>query len=163
MRPQGARSQNVEDCGPFAVQFGTRQVGMVRLQNQHGTPIFRDEFPGGSQPGQRPTQRALVLDRTVFPVSARRTAAGVCRADHGESVMNRIPVKSSRLRLAPQLCENLRHEVLCRDGWRCQSRGALSNLEVHHRELRSQSGDDAEQNLITLCTRSHSIVHRGTD
>jgi 5-methylcytosine-specific restriction endonuclease McrA len=77
--------------------------------------------------------------------------------------MNRIPVKSSRLRLAPKLYENLRHEVLRRDGWRCQSCGALSNLEVHHRELRSQSGDDAEHNLITLCTRCHSIVHRGTD
>jgi 5-methylcytosine-specific restriction endonuclease McrA len=77
--------------------------------------------------------------------------------------MNQIPVKSSRLRLAPKLYESLRHEVLRRDGWRCQSCGALSNLEVHHRELRSQSGDDAEQNLITLCTRCHSIVHRGTD
>jgi hypothetical protein len=39
--------------------------------------------------------------------------------------------------------------------------GALSHLEVHHQELRSQSGDDAEQNLITLCTRCHAIVHRG--
>jgi 5-methylcytosine-specific restriction endonuclease McrA len=52
--------------------------------------------------------------------------------------------------------------VLRRDGWRCQSCGAMSHLEVHHRELRSQSGDDAEQNLITLCTRCHAIVHRGT-
>lgn len=77
--------------------------------------------------------------------------------------MNRIPVKSSRLRLAPKWYENLRQQVLRRDGWRCQNCGALSNLEVHHRELRSQSGDDAEQNLITLCTRCHSIVHRGTD
>ncbi|MGO9324504.1 MAG: HNH endonuclease [Terracidiphilus sp.] len=47
--------------------------------------------------------------------------------------------------------------------WRCQSWGAMSNLEVHHRESRSQSRDDAEQNLITLCTRCHAIVHRGTD
>ncbi len=77
--------------------------------------------------------------------------------------MNRIPVKSSHLRLAPKLYENLRRQVLRRDGWRCQSCGALSNLEVHHRELRSQSGDDAEQNLITLCTACHSIVHRGFD
>jgi 5-methylcytosine-specific restriction endonuclease McrA len=77
--------------------------------------------------------------------------------------MNRTPVRSSRLRLAPKLYETLRQEVLRRDGWRCQSCGALSNLEVHHRELRSQSGDDAEQNLITLCTRCHSIVHRETD
>lgn len=44
-----------------------------------------------------------------------------------------------------------------------QSCGALSNLEVHHRELRSQSGDDVEQNLITLCTACHASVHRGTD
>jgi len=75
--------------------------------------------------------------------------------------MNRIPVKSSRLRLAPKLYGNLRQEVLRRDGWRCQSCGAMSSLEVHHRELRSQSGDDAEQNLITLCTACHAIVHRG--
>ena len=76
--------------------------------------------------------------------------------------MNQVPVRGSRLRLAPELYANLRHEVLRRDGWRCQSCGALSNLEVHHRELRSQSGDDAEHNLITLCTACHSIVHRGS-
>jgi 5-methylcytosine-specific restriction endonuclease McrA len=76
--------------------------------------------------------------------------------------MNRTQVKSSRRRLAPKLYETLRQEVLRRDGWRCQSCGALSNLEVHHRELRSQSGDDAEQNLITLCTRCHSFVHQGS-
>ena len=77
--------------------------------------------------------------------------------------MNPIPGKSPRLRLAPKLYEDLRQQVLRRDGWRCQSCGALSNLEVHHRELRSHSGDDAEQNLITLCTACHAIVHRGTD
>jgi 5-methylcytosine-specific restriction endonuclease McrA len=77
--------------------------------------------------------------------------------------MNRIQVRNPRLRLAPNLFKNLRHQVLRRDGWRCQNCGALSNLEVHHRELRSQSGDDTEQNLITLCTACHSIVHRGAD
>lgn len=77
--------------------------------------------------------------------------------------MNRIPVKGSRLRLVPELYENLRQQVLRRDGWRCQSCGSMSNLEVHHREFRSQSGDDAEQNLITLCAACHAILHRGTD
>jgi 5-methylcytosine-specific restriction endonuclease McrA len=77
--------------------------------------------------------------------------------------MNRIPVKKSRLRLDPKLYEDLRQQVLRRDGWKCQSCGAMLHLEVHHRELRSQSGDDAEQNLITLCTACHAIVHRGTD
>jgi len=28
-----------------------------------------------------------------------------------------------------------------------------SNLEVHHREFRSHSGADSEENLITLCAR----------
>ena len=81
----------------------------------------------------------------------------------GLAVMNRIPAKRPRLRLAPELNEKLRQQVLCRDGWRCQSCGALSHLEVHHRELRSHSGDDAEQNLIALCTACHSSVHRGRD
>jgi 5-methylcytosine-specific restriction endonuclease McrA len=75
--------------------------------------------------------------------------------------MNRIPAKSSRLRLAPKLYENLRQQVFRRDGWRCQSCGVMSNLEVHHRQFCSHSGADAEENLTTLCTACHSIVHRG--
>jgi hypothetical protein len=40
-------------------------------------------------------------------------------------------------------------QILRRDGGRCQSCGAMTNLEVHHREFRSHSGADAEENLIT--------------
>jgi len=29
----------------------------------------------------------------------------------------------------------------------------------HHQEFRSQSGDDSEQNLITLCSGCHATVH----
>jgi len=76
--------------------------------------------------------------------------------------MNGLAEKSSRLRLAREGYENLRQQVLRRDGWRCQSCGALSNLEVHHRQLRSQCGDNSEQNLLTLCTACHAMVHRGT-
>jgi len=36
------------------------------------------------------------------------------------------------------------------DGWRCQSCGLMSNLEVHHQQFRSQSGDDSESNRIPL-------------
>jgi 5-methylcytosine-specific restriction endonuclease McrA len=38
---------------------------------------------------------------------------------------------------------------------------AMSNLEVHHREFRSHSGADSEENLITLCTACHAAVHSG--
>ncbi len=77
--------------------------------------------------------------------------------------MNRIRPKQPRLRLDPESYEQLRKQVLRRDGWRCQSCGARSNLEVHHKEFRSQGGDDSEENLITLCAGCHSLVHRLKD
>jgi 5-methylcytosine-specific restriction endonuclease McrA len=62
-------------------------------------------------------------------------------------------------RLDPLSYENLRQQVLHRDGWRCQSCGTMSNLEVHHRQFRSQSGHDSQENLITLCVTCHASVH----
>ena len=64
-----------------------------------------------------------------------------------------------RLRLDPESYEALRQRVLRRDGWRCQLCGTLSNLEVHHKQFRSHSGHDSEDNLITLCSPCHSSVH----
>ena len=74
--------------------------------------------------------------------------------------MNRIRAKQPRVRLDPELYEQLRRQVLRRDGWRCQCCGGRLNLEVHHKELRSQGGDDSEQNLITLCAACHERLHR---
>jgi 5-methylcytosine-specific restriction endonuclease McrA len=68
--------------------------------------------------------------------------------------------KAVPLRLEPLQYENLRQEILRRDGWRCQSCGAMSNLEVHHREFRSHSGVDTEGNLITLCVACHHLAHQ---
>jgi ATP-dependent DNA helicase RecQ len=73
--------------------------------------------------------------------------------------MSSIGPKPARLRLDAVAYESLRQQVLRRDGWRCQSCGAMANLEVHHREFRSHSGEDSEENLITLCSTCHAIVH----
>ena len=70
-----------------------------------------------------------------------------------------IRSKAAPVRLDTFSYENLRQQILRRDGWRCQSCGAMSNLEVHHREFRSHSGSDSEENLITLCTACHTAVH----
>jgi 5-methylcytosine-specific restriction endonuclease McrA len=70
-----------------------------------------------------------------------------------------IRPKVARLRLDPKSYESLRQQILRRDGWRCQSCGGMSNLEVHHREFRSHSGTDLEENLITLCSACHAKVH----
>jgi len=68
--------------------------------------------------------------------------------------------KRPPMRLEPALYDELRNQVLRRDGWRCQACGTMSNLEVHHKEFRSQSGDDSEQNLITVCSACHAKEHR---
>lgn len=67
--------------------------------------------------------------------------------------------KHRRMRLRGHLYRNLSNWVLRRDAWRCQTCGAMSNLEVHHKQFRSRSGNDDEENLITLCSRCHSALH----
>jgi 5-methylcytosine-specific restriction endonuclease McrA len=73
--------------------------------------------------------------------------------------VTRVQPKHVRLRLDPDQYNGLRYQVLSRDGWRCQLCGTMSNLEVHHKTFHSQSGDDSEQNLITLCAVCHDAVH----
>jgi len=67
--------------------------------------------------------------------------------------------KRPRIRLSDAAYAHLREQIFDRDGWRCQKCGSSSNLEVHHRQFRSQSGHDAEDNLITLCARCHAEIH----
>jgi 5-methylcytosine-specific restriction endonuclease McrA len=74
--------------------------------------------------------------------------------------MNSAHPKNIPLRLDPESYDELRNQVLRRDGWRCQACGTMYNLEVHHKEFRSQAGDDSEQNLITLCAGCHAEAHK---
>jgi len=75
--------------------------------------------------------------------------------------MNTIRSKHPRLRLSSESYEQLCREVLQRDGWRCQACGSFTNLQIHHKEFRSRSGDDSEDNLITLCSACHNNTHSG--
>ena len=73
--------------------------------------------------------------------------------------MRASPAKRRRIRLDADAYGRLHREILERDGWRCQACGSLRGLEVHHRQLRSQAGDDSEHNLITLCSACHRRIH----
>jgi 5-methylcytosine-specific restriction protein A len=70
-----------------------------------------------------------------------------------------IHPRAACVRLDPLSYESLRQQIVRRDGWRCQFCGAMSNLEVHHREFRSHSRADAEENLIALCVDCHRRAH----
>jgi 5-methylcytosine-specific restriction endonuclease McrA len=67
--------------------------------------------------------------------------------------------KRPRLRLDLKSFCLLRLSTLKRDGWGCQSCGSSVGLEVHHITPRSKLGDDAPENLITLCWKCHRQIH----
>ncbi len=73
--------------------------------------------------------------------------------------MNHFLQKQMPFRLENCEYDELRERVLRRDGWRCQLCGSMTNLEVHHQRFRSHSGEDSDDNLITLCTNCHSSIH----
>jgi 5-methylcytosine-specific restriction endonuclease McrA len=70
-----------------------------------------------------------------------------------------IITKQAPIRLEEESYRELRKQVLRRDGWRCQLCGSMTNLEVHHKQFRSHSGNDQEENLITLCFNCHFSTH----
>ena len=67
--------------------------------------------------------------------------------------------KRRRLRLEAKAYDELRSQIMQRDGWRCQICGCRVFLEVHHLKTRGRGGDDAETNLVTLCRMCHGILH----
>ena len=77
--------------------------------------------------------------------------------------MTRLRQKVPRLKLAQTDYDTLRHQVLDRDGWKCQSCGSHSHLQVHHIKHRSDLGNDQSENLITLCAECHALQHRYRD
>ncbi len=73
--------------------------------------------------------------------------------------MTTLPCRRPRIQLDPEAYQELCRQVLQRDGWRCQQCGSRTNLQVHHIQLRSQLGDDTEENLVTLCSDCHNRFH----
>ena len=73
--------------------------------------------------------------------------------------MSALSAKRRRIRLEADAYRRLHREILERDGWRCQVCGSLRGLEVHHVQLRSQAGEDTDDNLITLCSACHRRIH----
>ncbi len=67
--------------------------------------------------------------------------------------------KIKRIKLTKAAYRRLVKRVLGRDQWRCQKCGAVKDLQVHHREHRSQLGDDSLENLVTLCAYCHMEEH----
>jgi 5-methylcytosine-specific restriction endonuclease McrA len=93
-----------------------------------------------------------------FLKSAGRAQAAVAQQDERRA-MERLRQKRLRLVLKPEDYEELRYQILNRDGWKCQCCGPHKDLHVHHLVRRSEFGSDALENLMTLCAGCHRRVH----
>jgi 5-methylcytosine-specific restriction endonuclease McrA len=67
--------------------------------------------------------------------------------------------KVKRIKLGPRIYRRLMKKVLERDDWRCQKCGSVKDLQIHHKTKRSQQGNDALENLVTLCAYCHMEEH----
>lgn len=58
---------------------------------------------------------------------------------------------------------NVKAYVLARDRYSCQcgKNGCSSVLHVHHIRFKSNGGGDSPNNLITLCSKHHKMLHDG--
>ena len=59
-----------------------------------------------------------------------------------------------------ELPDDLREDILRRDGHRCGNCSSHLQVQVHHIQFRSQGGNHHRSNLITLCKTCHACVHR---
>lgn len=70
--------------------------------------------------------------------------------------------KNPRIELPPLEYKILCKVVLARDKFACRLCRRREGLHVHHVVFRSQQGDDASYNLLSLCSmKCHDAVHRG--
>jgi hypothetical protein len=60
-------------------------------------------------------------------------AAGISGRAERKGLVSSIEPKLERLRLDAASCDQFRQQIVRRSGWRCQSCGAMSNLEVTQR------------------------------
>ena len=77
-----------------------------------------------------------------------------------QELMMKLRQRRPRVKLGLGEYDSLRTRVLERDGWRCQNCGSSTDLQIHHLTKRSKLGDDAFDNLITLCVSCHGQEHR---
>jgi hypothetical protein len=106
------------------------------------------------------------IRRCCYDPSLATTSSCLCHSrrpllrGQPQGFMKKVRDKSPRLRLDANSYRELYRQVLERDGWRCQFCSCMQHLQVQHLKLRSHSGCDEEQNLITLCAECHEQAHR---
>jgi hypothetical protein len=141
-----------------AIETAALMLGSDRSRGYCFEMIRADFLAGANLDNGDPGTLLFSMTR-FFKILASGGEAGIPRRLERESIMSSMGPKPVRSRLDAVAYNDLRQHVLRRDGWRCQSCGRMSNLEVHHKQFRNRSGHDTEANLITLCRACHAYAH----
>ncbi len=141
-----------------ALETAALMLGTSKSRGYCFEMICADFLAGAHLEGGNPDSLLFALGRLYSLLTDPQKTEFV--QANGESLMADLQPRGPRLRLDPDSYRKLRAEMLERDGWRCQSCGSSNCLQVHHICSRSRLGDDADENLITLCADCHSDIHR---
>jgi Holliday junction DNA helicase RuvB len=140
--------------------------------------VLFDEFLATPADGSKPGRKRL--DASAFRVVLTEVRRG--KPLHVETEGGPVPIEGAGTSLSESVrCDagarnedghdhrardvktpaSMRARVLRRDGHRCRSCRSRRSLMVHHVEFRSHGGRTHVQNLLTLCSRCHGLVHEG--
>ena len=133
-----------------ALLVAARMVGSERSRG-YCLELGCADFLAGRTEESTPEEILMLIHHLVklLPPEYQARLAGQGRAGGiggGREMLRKV----QRIKLGKEVYRRLMKRVLERDGWRCQKCGALDNLQVHHQIKRSQQGDDALTNLVTL-------------
>jgi 5-methylcytosine-specific restriction endonuclease McrA len=90
-------------------------------------------------------------DRGPLPISLTDLSAAACDATAERDGKNHATIPP-----------RLRRQALARDHHRCRASGCRRTrfLHVHHLVPREDGGPNTLENLITLCSGCHRVLHR---
>ncbi|MBW2274275.1 MAG: HNH endonuclease [Deltaproteobacteria bacterium] len=126
-------------------------------------------LPTGAQPTEERHQLCFTAPRSVtrlFHAVLATVQRRIERAEQRASspsealdcMLEHVFEEWGRYRRVPA-----RYRIHERDGWRCAVPGCSGyrDLQVHHIEYRSRGGNDAPENLVTLCAWHHLRATHG--
>jgi hypothetical protein len=97
----------------------------------------------------------IATGRGAMPIAPKMLEAALCDARrHRKGEKNRATIPPS-----------VRREVMARDGHRCRTAGCggAHFLDVHHIVPRALGGTNDPENLATLCSACHRMIHERVD
>jgi hypothetical protein len=164
---RGVRPRQQSASGEF-VPLGPEIVAMAQCDCQQiPLPACHDSPLGGALANDN--HRSDTNLHTAEAAGCAHASASVPPGDHPDASSPQSAHLSAGARRAvttratQTIPPALRRAILLRDQRRCRVPGVRNAhfLDVHHIQLRSESGQHEPQNLLTLCSVHHRASHRG--